>query len=319
VKKWIAAMGIWAASSVAAFSQEAAPHRTPRVVNVTLDSEKGWIPSEDLERQARKTANDFMADEDSGRAAEAYARFAEINRAHQPFPEFSASVHAFGAKSGAVVERRITTVTWTKNPAQAPLPGVYVALDLVSRFANVDRHCGYLVLYQAPSGGTFQIMREESNYLDNATAASIAKKSSAAAVEQAWATTSANCPGYRSAPSSQAAAVSAPLKEGPTPDIEYPNVTAALAGLHAKPGVVFKEQAGWIVVTEDAANTFWSFPPPGNPAYPAMVQRQLIEKDGAISMKMSVHCEASKQACDDLVRSFQELNAQVAAKMEGPR
>ena len=185
---------------------------------------------------------------------------------------------------------------------------MYVALDLISRFVNVDRHCGYLMLYQAPSGGAFQIMREESNYMDNATAASIAKQSSPAAVEQRWAEVYGHCPGYRP-----------PLLEASKNTIGYPNVAAALVGLHAKPGVVFKEQGGWTVAEDGAENAFWSFPPPGNPAYPAAVKRYFVKDGGGVSLEMAVQCEASKEACDDLVRTFQDLNAKMAAGMRGAR
>lgn len=301
-------LGLWTASSNAALSQKSTPGGAPRVVNVTADSEKGWTPSEEMEQQARKTAADYLADEDSGRVSEAYARFAETNRQHQPFAEFSANVQQHNAKFGAVVEHRITTVTWTKNPAQAPLPGVYAAMDLVSRYANIDRHCGYLVLYQPPSGGGFQIMREEINFMDNATA----RQSSPIEVERMWAQLSANCPNYHSAPAR-------PLPEASSNTIGYPNVAAALAGLHAKPGTVFKDQAGWTIVEDEADHAFWSFPPPGNPAYPSAVKRYFTQENGGTNLRMSVHCEASKQACDDLVRSFEELNARMAASMRGPK
>jgi hypothetical protein len=304
VIRLLAAWGLLAASTVAALSQDSTPSRTPRVVNVTSDSEKGWIPSEELERQVRKTATEFMADEDGGRAAEAYALLAGINKKDQPFPQFSDRILKFNMQAGVVVERRIATVTWTKNPAQAPLPGVYAALDLVNRYANIDRHCGFLVLYQAPSGGAFQIMREENNYMDNATAAGIAKQTSPAAVEAKWAEVYAHCPGYRP-----------PLPEASGETIGYPNVTAALAGLHSKAGVVFKEQDGWTIAEDRADNAFWSFPPPGNPAYPAAVKRYLVTENGGTSLQMTVHCEAAKPACDDLVRTFEELNARMTASL----
>jgi len=32
-------------------------------------------------------------------------------------------------------------------------------------------------------------------------------------------------------------------------------------------------------------------------------------------LQMSVHCEASKKACDDLVRTYEELNAKAAASL----
>jgi hypothetical protein len=43
----------------------------------------------------------------------------------------------------------------------------------------------------------------------------------------------------------------------------------------------------------------------------------LVENAGADNMEMSVICEATKRACDDLVRSFQKLNAQMAASLHG--
>ena len=321
---------VWFAAASVALSLLAAPDAAlsadpapvsgdaPRVVNVTADSTPGWLPSEGLEREARKTAVAFMADMDSGRYAEAYAFLAEADRTDQPFAAFSDRLSQFNALAGAVKERRIVTVTWTDNPAHAPFPGVYAALDLVSRFANIDRHCGYLVLYRAPSATSFQVMREEDNFLDNDTAAGIARQSSAA-VDSAWAKASANCPGYQSVvnPAALPAPIipPAPLPEALTSSIGYPTVDAALVSIHAKAGVVFTTQGGWTIADDAAAETIWSFSPPGYPAYPAVVKRQIVQQGGAVSIEMSVLCEASKQPCDDLVRSFQQLNAQVGTVM----
>jgi len=284
----------------------------PRVVNVTSDSKKGWLPSEDLERQARKAATDYMAAMDAGKYDEAYAFLADIDRKDQPLSTFSDRIRAFNARAGAVKERRIVTATWTDNPVNAPAPGIYVALDLVNTFTNIDRHCGYLVLYQAPADGDFKVMREENNFLDNATAAGISKKSSPAAVDAAWASVSAHCPGYQP-PASRPT----PLPEATSSTIGYPNVDAALAALHSKPGVEFTVQNGWTVASDPSTKTIWSFPPPGNPAYPAAVKRQLVTDAEGTSIQMNIHCQASKEACDDLVRSFKELNAQMATEMRG--
>jgi hypothetical protein len=272
---------------------------TPRVVNVTSDSEKGWLPSEALERQARKTAVDYLADTDSGKYAEAYAFLADIDQKDQPFPAFSNSLRKFNKRAGPSVERRIVTVTWTKNPAQAPLPGIYVSLDLVSRFANIDRHCGYLVLYQAPSGGDFRLMREESNFMDNATAANISEEKTA----QAWASAYSHCPGYKP-----------PLPEAKDSTIGYSTVEAALAALHAKPGVTFREEKGWTVAEDSKNFAIWSFPPKSHPAYPSAVKRWFVTGPEGTSLQMSVHCQASKDVCDDLVRTFQQLNEQMSQR-----
>jgi len=81
--------------------------------------------------------------------------------------------------------------------AQAPLPGVYAAVDIVRGFANVDRYCGFLVLYQTPSGGDFKVMREELSFLDNGMAKTIQQQHSQAEVDKLWARLSAKCPNYR--------------------------------------------------------------------------------------------------------------------------
>jgi hypothetical protein len=281
----------------------------------------GWLPTEDLEQQARATAIEYMADLDSGKYAEAYSLIAELDRKDQPFSAFAERLRQFNARAGAVLERRIVTITWTKNPAHAPIPGVYVALDLVSRFANIDRHCGYLVLYQSSSGGTFQVMHEENNFIDNASAANIARQSSPQAVERAWVSLSSNCPGYQSSRSVQGQSSPivppTPIPEAPASTIEYPNVAAALTALHSKAGVVFKTQGGWTIAEDDSESTFWSFPPPGNPAFPSVVKRHFVATATGTTLEMKVQCESTKQACDELVRSFEALNSELGSSLRG--
>ena len=100
----------------------------------------------------------------------------------------------------------------------------------------------------------------------------------------------------------------APLPESSGSAIEYPTVAAALRALHARRGVVFTTENGWTIATDEAAYTIWSFAPPSYPAYPAVVKRQVIPKGTGSSIVMSVECEAAKAACDDLVRTFSQMN-----------
>lgn len=101
-----------------------------------------------------------------------------------------------------------------------------------------------------------------------------------------------------------------PLAEQPT-SIGYPTVSAALADLSSRPGVTMSEQAGWTVATDAPSRTLWSFAPVGHPAYPALVKRQILSTDHGVDMKMEVLCEADKGPCDDLVRTFQQLNTRM--------
>ena len=100
--------------------------------------------------------------------------------------------------------------------------------------------------------------------------------------------------------------VCAPEASGPA--IEYETVAAARLALASKAGVVFTTVNDWEIGTDEAALTMWSFSPPDYPAYPAVVKRQVVEDGGQVFITMSVHCEASKLACDDLVRTFSRTN-----------
>ncbi|MBI1684743.1 DUF4019 domain-containing protein [Caulobacter hibisci] len=278
-----------------------------REVNVTADSAPGWIPSAALEQSVRTAASAYLGDLDSGRYADAYKALDAINR-HETLAEFSARRTAFNTLAGPVEERRLMKITWTKDPARAPARGVYAAIDLVSRFANIDRHCGFIVLYQAPAGGDFTVMRSEDYLLPNVTAGQIG----AVKADKAWAQISANCPNYPRAP-----VAAAPLPEAEGDTIGYPTVAAALDALRSKRGVVISTQNGWTIADDSAAMTIWSFPPVGHPAYPSAVKRQVEGRGRGAQLNMSIQCEASKSACDDLVRAFQALNGQMLSP-KGP-
>jgi hypothetical protein len=260
-------------------------------------------------------AKAYLGAKDGDQLEVAYRMLAPGNQALQTQEQYSSEQKALYQRSGPVEERRYVKVTWTKDPAQAPGPGIYVAMDLVTRFARAQRSCGYLVLFQPPGGGPFKIAREETNTFFDDDAAEIEKRQSRAAVDSAWAKLAANCPNY---PVAEAAASPppAPIAESSTNEIGYPTVAAALAALRGRKDVQISTQAGWTIISDDATSTLWSFAPEGNPAYPAAVKRHIYQTNQGVMLDMRVHCEASKAACDDLVRSFEALNAQMSAALK---
>ena len=282
-----------------------------RHVNVTSDSSPGWTPSQDQEQSAEKTARAFLAAKDAAQYNAAYDFLADLDKQQQPLDRFISDLRKFNALAGPVKERRIETVTWTKDSPSAPLPGVYAAMDFVSTFANVDRYCGFLILFQSSSGGPFRIMREEDNFIDNATAKAIVQQQSPAALERSWYQLSGNCPNIQRTEH-------IPIPEQPDSTVGYPTVAAALQDLRSRPGVVISEQHGWTVADDEISKTLWSFPPLGNPAYPSAVKRQIVDANGGVTLQMSVLCEAGKAACDDLVRDFQALNSQMTQSLKRP-
>ena len=99
-----------------------------------------------------------------------------------------------------------------------------------------------------------------------------------------------------------------PLPEVSKDAIEYPSVAAALQALHARPDVLFSTENGWTIATDNSHYTIWSFAPRGYPAYPAVVKRFVVAQKVGSKINMDVECEASKEACDDLVRTFARMN-----------
>jgi hypothetical protein len=168
----------------------------PRMVNVTTDSAPGWIPSEDLERQALAAMNAYFSAVDSGRFRDAFGAMAPLSQSSTPYADFEKRSADFRNEAGAPIRRRVMTITWTKDPANAPIPGTYVAIDISARYVKIARQCGYIVLYQAPSGGSFRVMRTENNYLSDAAAA----KMTPAEVDRAWQEATAYCPNYSPEP-----------------------------------------------------------------------------------------------------------------------
>jgi hypothetical protein len=298
---------------LAAPSAAQAPNRTavPREINITADSAKGWLPGEELDRSVREAFDRYFAAVDSGSYRKAYDMMSDTNKAMLPYDQFARQSEQFQAKAGPLRRRSVLKITWTKDSASAPYPGVYAAVDETATFRNVDRQCGYIVFYQRPAGGDLQVMRVEYNFIDNTSAANIAQTQSAAELDRTWTALSANCPNFRAAAIERPQTERAPLPEAPTSTIGYPSVAAAMKALHAQPNVVFTSENGWIITTDEAAYTVWSFTPPSYPAYPAVVKRQVVSEATGSSILTNVQCEASKSACDDLVRTFSQMNEMV--------
>jgi hypothetical protein len=99
--------------------------------------------------------------------------------------------------------------------------------------------------------------------------------------------------------------------------IGYPSVAAALADLHSKPEVIFREEGGWIIAEDRSHYTLWSFATEGDPAYPSAVKRTAVqESGGSVTMNMNILCESTQDACDKLVANFNELNERARDSLE---
>jgi hypothetical protein len=90
--------------------------------------------------------------------------------------------------------------------------------------------------------------------------------------------------------------------------IGYPSPQAALKALHARPDVVFSLQNGWIIASDRANVTVWSFAEASNPAFPAAVKRQVVQNGDKVYVAMSILCGGPQAECDKLPAEFQALD-----------
>ncbi|MGH8105219.1 MAG: DUF4019 domain-containing protein [Arenimonas sp.] len=236
-----------------------------------------YTPSaEDMEAIDQKTEAYFAAVE-AGNYKFAYAMQTPEMKMLADYEQWSEFKKKTAADLGGLLSRTKTKVTWYKDPQNAPAPGLYVAVDFVSKYQNADFHSGYVVWYRLNETSEFKLTRHEAAYtLKNKNAEE-----------------------------------PRPLQESKSTDIGYKSVEEARAALKSDPENTVQTESGWMIIRQPKANAMWSFTPVGHPSYPSVVKRFPVEKDGEIVLNMSVICEAKKTACDQLVRDFQELNAQM--------
>ncbi|WP_432730253.1 DUF4019 domain-containing protein [Variovorax sp. W6] len=129
--------------------------------------ERPSTPEED-QKQVEALTYQYLKARDSGDFAKAYGFFADSMKATVSQENWSSDAKKFNAVAGPVTSRSIRKITRYDNPPSAPRPGIYIAADLVSQFQNMDVHCGYVVWY-GQSDGSFQVIREEANYISKAT------------------------------------------------------------------------------------------------------------------------------------------------------
>ena len=98
-------------------------------------------------------------------------------------------------ENGEMVFRQFLRIKVYRSSPESPKPGVYVAVDFVSRFENADRSCGYLIFHRVSDSAPYSAIRLEENTLNNSVAKSILTKRSPEELERVWKTLAQKCPG----------------------------------------------------------------------------------------------------------------------------
>ena len=151
-----------------------------------------WAPTEAQNHLIQKLTYEYLAAKDSRDYKRAYDLQSPSLQDMFSLEEFIGNSTSFNDLAGPVIERRIMEMSWYENPTNAPGPGVYVAVDLISRFEQVDRHCGFLA-FHLESDGQFRIVREEENFLDRATEENIRTQSGQIEVDRLWVEIASHC------------------------------------------------------------------------------------------------------------------------------
>ena len=98
------------------------------------------------------------------------------------------------------------------------------------------------------------------------------------------------------------------LPEQPNSTVGYSSVQEALSALQSRSGVNVSVVRGWRVFADEKALAIWSFSPETHPSHPTVVKRQVVPVGSGSEVRMNVLCEASKAACDGIVREFAAMN-----------
>ena len=100
--------------------------------------------------------------------------------------------------------------------------------------------------------------------------------------------------------------------------IGYETVEQAFDALEANQDARRTDYDGWIVynIANNGSYTLWSITPEDHPANPTAIRRDVVSKDGVVSIQMRALCQAEKPECDKLIEEFKELNEGIKKRMQ---
>jgi hypothetical protein len=112
------------------------------------------------EQEAIGVASDWLDLVEGGDDKKSYAMLAPIFQRSLTPVSWRMSVAERNVKSGKRLSRMLRRVVWYDNPTDAPLPGLYAAVEFDSKFENTDQHFQFVILH-SQGGAPFLVMRNE--------------------------------------------------------------------------------------------------------------------------------------------------------------
>jgi len=127
-----------------------------------------WEPAEEDQLRIKLLSYRYLQAKESQDYDAAFAAFSDTTAAAIDFNTWKANQQKFKAAAGAEVSSMFTRVTWYDNPSNAPLSGIFAAVDYSNVYANITIHCGFLVWHKTDDG-QYRLIREEENHIDKST------------------------------------------------------------------------------------------------------------------------------------------------------
>jgi hypothetical protein len=124
-------------------------------------------PSEHPRQQeAVRVASEWLDLNDQGKNEQSFEMLAPTFKRNLTPTIWREAITDTNAKLGKRFSRSLRRVVWYENPRNAPLPGMYAAVEFDSVFEKADMHFQYVMLH-SQDGAPFRIMRNEVTFALN--------------------------------------------------------------------------------------------------------------------------------------------------------
>ena len=99
--------------------------------------------------------------------------------------------------------------------------------------------------------------------------------------------------------------------------IGYASIDEAFTALQADPQAVMTEYEGWTIFNQKdrGVYTIWSFTSEVHPTHPTVIRREIVKRDGEVSIRMNALCHSSQLDCDLLIEEFNVINERIRQKL----
>jgi len=126
----------------------------------------GWKPGPADMKTILDLTGRYFAARDSGRYRDAWNLLTPSMQEMTPLPEWQADHKLFNDRAGGGLQRASVKVTWYDNPANAPVAGIFSAVDFVGKADKLRIICGYLMWLRQPDG-SWRLTREEEGSIED--------------------------------------------------------------------------------------------------------------------------------------------------------